>query len=67
MAEETEVVTGSPPVVQATEAETELDRARRRLVELQVALTERFDRKGWDEYVRLRRAVLPRPIASGSD
>jgi hypothetical protein len=35
----------------------EADEARRRLVELRTQLAERFDRRHWQEYVRLRRAA----------
>jgi hypothetical protein len=46
---------GSPPAAHTPGADGETDAVRRRLFELRTALTERFDRAGWDEYVRLRR------------
>ena len=45
-----------------SEAAEELDVIRRRLLELQQVLTERFSRQSWDEYMRLRRAARSQKV-----
>lgn len=46
----------SPPAASNGDADVTAREARQRLFELRTVLTERFDRRSWDEYVRLRRA-----------
>lgn len=53
--EHTPDVQSPPPVNPTPAANNETDALRRRLFELRTALTERFDRRCWNEYLQLRR------------
>lgn len=46
----------SPPPVSASPGRRNADDVRRRLAALARLLRQRFDRRAWDEYLRLRRA-----------
>lgn len=47
---------GSPPPVSPGASRRNADDVRRRLAALARLLRQRFDRRAWDEYLRLRRA-----------